>query len=171
MTTGLAGGRFFAILPAYQVNISAMWLNSLRFLSLLFTALALGAGLAHLFELNNKLKLSHNEYLIVQQIYRGWALLGIVVAGSLLSTLALTIMAYRQKKGFGLICSALLFIIGTQVIFWVFTYPVNQQTKNWTILPVNWFELRKQWEFSHAAGALFNLIAFILLVLASLQKK
>jgi hypothetical protein len=55
-----------------------MWIKSLRFVSLLFTALALGAAMAHLLELPKKIKLSAEDYLIVQQIYRGWALLGIV---------------------------------------------------------------------------------------------
>ena len=41
------------------------------FLSLLFTALALAGGFAHLFELLNKIELSAQDYLTVQQIYRG----------------------------------------------------------------------------------------------------
>jgi hypothetical protein len=24
---------------------------------------------------------------------------------------------------------------GTQVLFWTFTYPANQQTRNWSVLP------------------------------------
>jgi hypothetical protein len=53
-----------------------------RFSSLLFTALAL----AHLLELPNKIGLARDDYLTVQQIYRGWALLGIVVVAALIST-------------------------------------------------------------------------------------
>src|SRR5512145_1452610 len=51
-------------------------INILRFVALLFTALALAPGLAHLLELPNKMTLSREEYLTVQQIYRGWAWLG-----------------------------------------------------------------------------------------------
>jgi hypothetical protein len=36
----------------------------------------------------NKMVLSREDYLTVQQIYRGWALLGIAVAGALISTIA-----------------------------------------------------------------------------------
>lgn len=39
-------------------------------LSLLFCALALAPALAHLLELPNKIGLSHDEYLVVQQIAR-----------------------------------------------------------------------------------------------------
>jgi hypothetical protein len=43
------------------------------FLSLLFAALALAPAMAHLLELPNKINLSREDYLKVQQIYRGWA--------------------------------------------------------------------------------------------------
>jgi hypothetical protein len=148
-----------------------MWPNTFHFLSLLFTSLALGAGLAHLFELNNKMKLSRDDYKIVQQIYRGWALLGIVAVISLLSTLALTIMVQKEKAPFLLVLPALVCITGTLLIFRLFTYPVNKQTKNWTVVPDNWLTLRRKWEYSHAAGALLNLVALILLILSVLIEK
>jgi len=148
-----------------------MWLNIFRFTSLLFTALALAPGLAHLLEMANKMKLSSNDYLTVQQIYRGWSLLGIVAVGSLLSTFILAIIAYKHEKEFALPLLALVCIIGTLVIFRIFTYPVNQQTKNWTVLPINWIFLRNRWEFSHATSSILNLIALILLILSVLSKK
>jgi hypothetical protein len=58
------------------------------FLSLLFAGLAMAPAFAHLLELPNKINLPRDEYFTVQQIYRGWALLGIVVVGALLSTLS-----------------------------------------------------------------------------------
>lgn len=146
-----------------------MWLNTLRFTSLLFTAIALGAGLAHLLELVNKMKLSAADYFTVQKMYRGWSLLGIVVIVSFVSTLMLAIKQYKHNS-FALILAALLCIAATQLVFWIFTYPVNVQTKNWTVLPADWVDLRRRWEFSHAAGALLNLTALILLILALLQR-
>jgi hypothetical protein len=53
-----------------------MGLNIARFFSLLFVALVLAPALAHLLELPNKIGLSREEYLVVQQIYNGgscWA--------------------------------------------------------------------------------------------------
>jgi hypothetical protein len=148
-----------------------MWLNAVRFISLLFTALALCASMAHLMELPNKIKLSSEDYYIVQQIYRGWALLGIVVISALLSILVLTIMLRQQGKSFTLTLSAFLCVVATQIIFWIFTYPVNQQTNNWKRMPANWLELRKHWEYSHAANAVLVLIAFILLALSILDER
>jgi hypothetical protein len=145
-----------------------MGLHIVRFLSLLFAALALAPAMAHLLELPNKIKLSRDEYLTVQQIYRGWALLGVVVFGALLSTLALTILVRNQPRAFIWSLTALLCIVGTQIIFWTFTYPANQQTNNWTVLPDNWPELRAQWEYSHAAGVVLNVIALATLILSVL---
>ncbi|MER3423466.1 MAG: DUF1772 domain-containing protein [Nitrospiraceae bacterium] len=148
-----------------------MGLNIVRFLSLLFVALAMAPAMAHLLELPNKITLSRDEYLTVQQIYRGWALLGFVVFGALVSTLILTIMVRHEPKAFALTLTAFLCIVGTQIVFWTWTYPANQQTDNWTMLPDNWLELRKQWEYSHATGAGLNVIALIALILSLLREE
>ena len=50
-----------AILIALEKN-ERMTLNTVRFLSLLFVALALAPSLAHPLELPNKINLSHDEY-------------------------------------------------------------------------------------------------------------
>ena len=81
-------------------------MNTALFVSLLFTAFAMAGGLAHVFELPNKITLTADDYLIVQQIYRGWSLLGIVIFGSLFSTLALAVLARRNARIFPLAISA-----------------------------------------------------------------
>jgi hypothetical protein len=141
-------------------------LATARFFSFLFAALALGPALAHLLELPNKIGLSRYDYFTVQQIYRGWALLGIVVFGALIFTLALTILSRRRTRDFWLALTAFLCIVGTQIVFWTFTFPANQATINWTIVPENWEALRMQWEYSHAASAILNLTAMIALILS-----
>jgi hypothetical protein len=142
-----------------------------RFLSLLFCALTLAPALAHLLELPNKIGLPRDEYLVVQQIYRGWWMLGIVVFGALLSTLALTIVVRKRPGELGPALSAFLSIVATQAIFWTFTFPANQQTANWTQLPDHWQELRMHWEYSHAASAMLDLVALIAVIIAVLKAR
>lgn len=79
-----------------------MGLKLFKFLSLLLVVLALAPAMAHLLELPNKMTLSRDEYFIVQQIYRGWALLGVVVIGALLSTLTLAVMVRHDRKVFAM---------------------------------------------------------------------
>ncbi len=148
-----------------------MAIARVRFFSLLFVALALVPALAHLLELPNKIGLSRDEYLLVQQIYRGWNLLGVVVFGALLSTLAHAIVARGRRKDTRAALTAFLCILGTQVLFWTFTFPTNQETSNWTFLPENWATLRTQWEYSHAASAVLNLGALIVLIYAASRER
>jgi hypothetical protein len=148
-----------------------MTVNVIRFISVLLTALAMAAGLAHLFEMVNKMQLSRDQYLIVQQIYRGWALLGIIVVGALLSTLVLTVMVRKNRRMFYLTLTATLCIALSLIVFFTFTYPANQQTLNWTVLPDSWQQLRRQWEYSHAIAAGLYFIAFISLILSLLVER
>jgi len=111
------------------------------------------------------------DYLTVQQIYRGWALLGFVVTGALLSTLVLTIMVRTRPQAFVLALVAFVCLVGTQGVFWTFTFPTNQQTSNWTVLPENWEALRTQWEYSHAASAVLNLLALVALSCAVFARR
>jgi len=138
------------------------------FFALLFTALALSPALAHLFELCNKINLSPDEYLTVQRLYRGWAALGIVEAGALLSTAVLAVIIRRRQKSRILVLIPLLCILGALAVFFAFTYPANQQTFNWTVLPPNWQEVRSRWEYSHAVRACLYLSALITLILSVL---
>jgi hypothetical protein len=145
-----------------------MTLTILRFLALLFDALALVPALAHAMELPNKINLAREDYLRVQQLYRGWNRLAVVVIGALTSNLILAGLVRAKPKTFVLNVIAFVCLVGTQVVFWRYTYPTNKKTHNWTVLPEQWQELRKQWEYSHATSAGLNLIALITLTLSIL---
>jgi hypothetical protein len=146
------------------------WLNTVQFLSLAFVALCLGPALAHLLALPNKIELARDDYFTVQQIYRGWALLGIVIVGALVSTLALAWMTRRQPPAFYWVLTSLVCLVLAQALFWIFTYPANVATNNWTAVPENWQALRVRWEYSHAVGAILTLAALAALVLALMAR-
>jgi|SRR5689334_15534955 hypothetical protein len=148
-----------------------MGLTIARFLSLLFVALSLAPAMAHVLELPHKIGMSAADYLIVQQIYRGWALLGVVILIALVSTLVVAILERQDDRGFWLSGSAFLCLVAAQIVFWTYTYPVNVETQNWTTLPDNWMSLRTHWEYSHATGAAFTLLAFVLLLIDVMPKK
>lgn len=134
--------------------------KSTQLIALISSAFALAPALAHLLVLPNKIDLARDEYFVVQQIYRGWALLGIVVFTAILSNLLLAVVVRKLRSA--MICAliALACLLGTQAIFWTWTHPANAQTADWTEKPENWATLRTQWEYSHAASALLNFAAF-----------
>jgi uncharacterized membrane protein len=145
-----------------------MGLRICQFLAIMFTAIALVPGGAHVLALPAKIELPEQPYFTVQQIYRGWAWLGIAIAAAILANLASALLARGQPRPLGLSLAACLLIVGTLVIFFVWTYPANQVTGNWTTVPDNWEQLRAQWEYSHAANAGITFVALVCSVLAAL---
>lgn len=107
------------------------------FLSILLTAIVMAGGMAHLFELPNKVHLPADDYLTVQQIYRGWALLGIPLCGALISAVTLTILLRGAGTPFYLALLATLCIAVSLAVFFSVTFPINKATQNWTTLPGN----------------------------------
>jgi hypothetical protein len=145
--------------------------RAVRFLAVLFTGLALVPSGAHLLELANKMKLPPDSYMMTQSIYAGWALLGIVVLLAFIFTLWLTLVERGRGASFWLALAAFLCIAGTQVIFWTLTYPMNALTANWTKMPPDLEGARVQWEYSHAASALLNFVAFVCTALAAVTDR
>jgi amino acid permease len=144
-------------------------LKTLYFLALMLTAIALGAGLAHLFELPNKIGLGASDYLTVQRNYDNWWIVGLFVPLAFVSVLALTVALRGAGAPFTLALIALLLLVVELAVFWGFTAPVNRATENWTILPGNWEELRAQWEYSHAVRAILYVLALGALVMSALD--
>src|SRR5688500_3068553 len=85
---------------------TCMAVKTVHFLAVVFTALALVPGGAHLFELPNKIDLDQNAYFTVQAIYRGWALFGIALFGALGFNLALAVLTREERTPFVLACLA-----------------------------------------------------------------
>lgn len=140
----------------------------LRFASVMLTAIAMAGGFAHLLELPRKIEMSREDYLTVQQIYRGWALLGIAVLAALLSSVLLAFTVRENSAELYLTLAAAVCIVISLIVFFTFTFPTNRQTANWTALPENWQRLRRRWEYSHAVGAALYFLALSLLTLSLL---
>jgi MFS family permease len=138
-----------------------MALRICQFLAIVLTALALVPGGAHLMELPAKIAMPEQPYFVVQQIYRGWALSGMVIFAAIFANFASALAARHNPRQFWLSVAAGLLIVATLAIFFAWTYPTNQATGNWTSAPENWEELRAQWEYSHAVNALVMFVALL----------
>ena len=126
------------------------------FCAVVLTALALVPVGAHLSALPTKLGLPQERYFIVQGIYRGWALFGLVLFGVLTANLTLAVMLRRRRAPFWLALAAFVLVAGTLAVFFAWTYPANRATSDWTVAPDNWRELRAQWECSYAVDAVLT---------------
>jgi hypothetical protein len=146
-------------------------LRMLQFLAIVLTALALVPGGAHFFELWNKIGLGREAYFTVQHIYNGWALFGIVLFGALGTNLLLAVSLRRQWRA-ALLAGAGFVLVGlTLVFFFLWIFPANQATQNWTVAPANWEVLRAQWEWTHALNAVLTFLALCAVTGAGLAAK
>jgi len=141
-----------------------------QFLALMLIGLALVPSGAHLFTLPNKIDLARDQYFVVQNIYRGWALFGIVLFGALIASLAHALLLRGRGTPFVPALVAFYCIALSLVVFFIWTYPANRATDNWTTIPANWEQLRRQWEYSHAVNALVTFVAFCSVTLSVLTR-
>jgi hypothetical protein len=141
----------------------------IAWLAIVLTALALVPAGAHLFELPNKMKLAGEAYFMVQNIYRGWAWLGIVLVGALAADLAWAARLRGKSPAFPYVATAAGCVAATLAVFFAFTLPANLATDNWTAMPADWAWLRLQWEAAHAANAGLTFVALGFLAYAALM--
>jgi ABC-type branched-subunit amino acid transport system permease subunit len=146
-----------------------MALRLFQWLALLLTFIATLPAGAHLAALPNKMGLSQVDYFTVQQIYAGWALFGIVWFAALGTTLGYAMALRHDGRPYAYAIAAIILIVLNVIIFFIWTFPANQATSNWTVPPPNWAELRTQWEYSHAANALIMFAAFFCVLTAALR--
>jgi H+/Cl- antiporter ClcA len=142
-----------------------------QFLTIVLTAVALIPPGAHLMALPVKIDMPEEPYFVVQQIYRGWAWMGITIVAALFANFANAMLTRRHPAQFRLSLAASLLIAATLIIFFVWTYPANQATGNWTSVPDQWEQLRTQWEYSHAANAAITFLALLCAVGAGLSRE
>ncbi len=142
-----------------------MALRLIQFLAIMLTALAL-------ISLRCRIRWQwRRQPTSAQQIYAGWALFGIVLFGALAANLPHTIVLCRLGRSFGYALASFLLIAANVAIFFVWTFPTNQATNNWIVVPSNWNKLRIQWEYSHAASAVVTFAALVCVVIAVLRQR
>ena len=158
-------------------------------LSTILAAVAMALALAHALELPGKLRLTRDEYLVVQPIYYpGFTIGGVAEPLGLLSTAILLFLTPAGSRPFWLGVVALLGLIGMQAVYWIVTHPVNRfwlrddvlsgaGTEFFAINPggrsgsgdseaTDWTIVRDRWEHSHVARAALGFVSFLALVAA-----
>jgi hypothetical protein len=157
---------------------------ALEILAVLITAIVAAPAIAHAAEFPGKRQLNRADYFTVQRIYYpGFTLLGAAEPLALVITALLALFTPQGGGRLWLILCALIALVATHAIFWVFTQPIN---KCWlegqpisnaarrflrsgapnTDPASNWTALRDQWEYSHLARAALATLALLFLVLA-----
>jgi hypothetical protein len=103
-------------------------LHMIQIVSILLVAVAFAPALAHVLEFPGKRRLTKEAYLTVQPIYYpGFTIAGgIGEVGGLISVIVLLLLTPRGTRAFWLTLVAVLGMLGMQVVFWLYTQPVNR---------------------------------------------
>ena len=140
----------------------------IRWISLICTAVTLGALTAHVLELPNKLRLGGMLWLAVQQeLYSGWGrFIGPFELVAVVSTWMLLYVERRHRAAAGRAMLAACVLSAALLTFFILNAPVNAAFAAWTpaTLPADWPDYRAQWELGHAISFLLVLLAFIVLL-------
>jgi hypothetical protein len=141
-------------------------LGIVQFLAIVLTALALVPLGAHLASLLNKINLTAEQYFIVQSSYRGWFLFALAQIPSAIVAFVLAWMVRGDTRSFWLALIGGVSMAATIAIYFIWVNPANLATDQWTTIPEHWQTLRRQWEYGHAASAVFNIIALVTITAA-----
>lgn len=160
--------------PAIQITTELFFGIPVRdlslFLALNISAVAMGGALAHALELPNKIGMPRDDYFVTQQAYRGWSQLAWILIAQLACLVWVANIYRHQPAVLWPAIIAIACLLGAQALFWVFTFPANRATRNWTWIPDNWEVVRQRWEYSHAGGAAFQMVGMAALIVAALAR-
>ncbi|WP_250126424.1 DUF1772 domain-containing protein [Chroococcidiopsis sp. CCMEE 29] len=164
--------------------------NVLQILTAILIAVAMAMALAHTLEFPGKMRLTKEVYFAMQPIYYPGFTIGggIGEFGGLIATIILLFFTPFRSAEFWLTLVALLGLVGMQAVYWFLTHPVNQfwlegenlsgfsagffsfaanrQGQQNETRPVDWTDLRNQWEYSHVARAGFALVSLVAIIIA-----
>ena len=142
-------------------------LKSVQLFAIFTIALYLIPTGAHLAEFASKMALPPSEYMTVQKIYASWSLFAIVIFAALAFILANTFLVRRNRAALAWSVVAFVALASTQFVFWIYTFPVNAATRNWTVAPEMFEAARRQWEYSHCASAILTFIALLAMIISA----
>jgi len=152
-----------------RTNGESTALNVLRFSSIVSTAVAMTAAVAHLLELPNKRRYEAPLYVRLHRtLYNNFGrFAGPAEALAVLATGALA-KRLREKgsPAYPMTAIAAGSVSAAHGIFWTVVNPVNVEMQQWPLdqIPENWTAERDRWEFGHAVRAGLLTGAFAALV-------
>lgn len=143
----------------------------LHFVAIILTVISFGPSAAHVFALPNKIGMDQADYFTVQGIYRGWALFGALIIPLFFLDVALAFFMRHEGMRFWLVLIAAGCIALSLVAFFIWVFPGNQATNNWTVAPPDWRARRASWEYGHAVNAAIVFLSLCALTAAALLSR
>jgi hypothetical protein len=149
-----------------------MLIRTWRFMTIILTALTMGMAFCHLLQMPPRMRLDGALWLASNALYQLFGTVGAVIdIGAWILAVVLTILVRQRRPAFQWTLFGTVCLIVAHVAWWGFIAPVNAELAIWTpeSIPADWTRLRAQWEYTHAARAVLQILglsAFVLSVLA-----
>ncbi|RJQ81463.1 MAG: DUF1772 domain-containing protein [Desulfobacteraceae bacterium] len=148
-----------------------MLVKMFRFIAIMLTALSMGVALCHLLEMPAKMTFDAALWLtLLQTLYPPafGPIGGYMEVGAVVTTVLLTFMVRRRRPAFHWTFMAAFCMVAAHAAFWILIAPVNAAMLPLTpeTVPADWMRLRDQWEYTHAARAVVQIVALGALVLS-----
>jgi prepilin signal peptidase PulO-like enzyme (type II secretory pathway) len=151
-----------------------MFLKTWRFFTIMLTATAFAAALAHLMELPGKMTYEAQLYVSLHRtLYptfgqtAGWA-----EGLALFSIIGLAWRVRKRGAAFPLTVVAAVSQATAMAVFLVYVHPANVTMSSWPLhsIPSEWTGWRDQWEYAHASRAVLFTVALAAQVLGIVRE-
>ena len=149
-----------------------MILRTWRFLTIILVSLSMAMAFCHLLQLPPRMSYDGTQWVTTQSLYH--QLFGTVGAlievGALLLATVLLLTVWRRRPAFQWTLFGTVCLFVAHGAWWMFIAPVNAEIATWTsdTIPADWTWRRSQWEYTHTARAILEILglsAFVLSVL------
>ena len=140
-----------------------MLIKRWRFFTIMLVALSMGMAFSHLLEMPAKMAYDGVLWLkLLKTLYWGYGTIGAVIeVGAVITSVVLAYLVRHHHKVFIWTLTGAICMVAAHVSWWIWVRPVNVRLFPLTAatLPTNWMQLRNQWEYTHAARAILQIIA------------
>ena len=149
-----------------------MLVKSWRTITIMLAALSMGMAFCHLLEMPAKMTYDGALWLtLLQTLYGAFGTIGAFIeVGAVVTVVALAFLVHRRRPAFAWTLLGAFCLVAAHAAWWVWVAPVNAILAPLTpdTLPADWMALRDQWEYTHAARAVLQMIALGALVFSIL---
>lgn len=149
-----------------------MFLRIWRFITIVLTALLMGATFCHVLESPAKMRYPAELYLTLHRtlyVAFGPPNIGVFIeAGAILAAVILVFLTRKRRPAFWLTLAGAASLVAGLAVYFAFVEPANVAMKAMSLdsAPEDWTRRRDQWEYGHMARFIFHLLGFSALALS-----
>jgi len=148
-----------------------MILRTWRFLTIILVSLSMAMAFCHLLQLPPRMSYDGAQWVTTQSLYQLFGTVGALIeVGALLLAIVLLLAVWRRRPAFQWTLFGTVCLLVAHGAWWMFIAPVNAEIATWTpdTIPADWTWWRSQWEYTHAARAILEILGLGALVLSVL---